>query len=233
MRDRRRIERALPDRRGCAMNELTFPFEIKSLDDAGLIEGVISAFDGMDSYGDTVQKGAYAKSLASIQSSGRKLPLLYQHDPHRPIGVWNELRETPSALVGKAELALDVRDGQEAYSLAKRGALTGISIGFSIPPGGYRREKDRRVLTEIDLWEASLVTFPADQAARVQRVKAIQGARDIEALLCEEGGMSSRKAKAAAAAAWKAINASDTESDAEAELIDLLQASTRRIAAGN
>ena len=62
----------------------TYPFEIKSLSDAGRIEGVISAFDGLDDYGDTIERGAYTKSLAAIASSGRKLPALYQHDPARP-----------------------------------------------------------------------------------------------------------------------------------------------------
>lgn len=212
------------------MDYAAFPFEIKSLTDAGLIEGIISAFDGVDSYGDTIRRGAYAKSLNDLQASGRKLPVLYQHDPTRPIGVWNQLLETDSGLVGKAELAMDVPDAKSAHSLAKVGALTGISIGYQVPKGGAFMDGNKRVLKEIELMEASLVTFPADTQARVTAVKAIHGARDIEEML-HRCGLSGRKAKAAASAAWRAINDSTDEAEATAELSRLFEQHTARLAA--
>jgi HK97 family phage prohead protease len=197
-----------------AMENRTLPFAIKSVAETGMIEGVISAFDGVDAYGDTIERGAYAKSIERLRKEARKLPLLYQHDTHRPIGVWAELRESGEGLIGKADLAMEVRDAQEAHALARKGALTGISIGFDIAPGGYRKEGNRRILTDIILYEASLVTFPADPKARVTAVKRrIDSARDIAELL-QEAGLSGRKAKLGAGAAWKAINEQSLNDDA-------------------
>lgn len=87
---------------------------------------------------------------------------------------------------------------------------------------------DTRVLTEIDLKEASLVTFPADPHARVHSVKAIGTVRDIEDLF-REHGMSGRRAKAAAAAAWKSLNSEDDDAAAEAELAAMFKASASRL----
>lgn len=195
----------------------TLPFSIKSIADSGIIEGVVSAFNGVDRVGDTILPGAYSRSLKALADSGRKLPVLYQHDPSRPIGVWSELTETGDALIGRAELSLEVRDAAEAFALAKQGALTGISIGFEVPPGGSKSEAGRRTLVEIDLWEASLVTFPADPNARVTAIKSITCAADIAELL-REAGYSGRKAKLAAGAAWRSLNDSCDEDAAAAIL---------------
>lgn len=212
------------------MNSQTLPFSIKSITDAGVVEGVISAFHQVDRVGDTIERGAYTKSIERLAREQRKLPVLYQHDPHRPIGVWTELSERSDALFGRAELALEVRDAQEAHALARKGALTGISIGFEVARGGARQEGNRRILSDIELWEASLVTFPADNHARVTSVKSFGCARDIADLL-QEAGLSGRKAKAAAGAAWKSINDHDDEAEAEAELARLFDQHSARLAA--
>lgn len=204
------------------MDKLTFPISIKSVAESGVIEGIVSAFDQVDSYGDTIVRGAYAKSIAQLQREGRSLPLLYQHDHTRPIGVWTDLEETPTGLKGRAELALEVRDAREAHALARKGALTGISIGYQVAPGGARKEGNRRLLSDIVLHEASLVTFPADRHARVTAVKSIGCAHDI-ALLLQEAGISNRKAKQAAGAAWKALNSTENDDAAIAVLSQALK----------
>ncbi|MGN6496604.1 MAG: HK97 family phage prohead protease [Tsuneonella sp.] len=209
------------------MNSQTLPFQIKSVTDSGVVEGVISAFGQVDRIGDTIEPGAYSKSIKRLEQDGRKLPLLYQHDPHRPIGVWTELSERSDALFGRAELAMEVRDAQEAHALARKGALTGISIGYEIAPGGSRKDGNRRILSDIDLWEASLVTFPCDTHARVTAVKDFACARDIAELL-QAAGLSGRRAKVAAGAAWKAMNEAEADED---EVRAILNASAARIAA--
>jgi HK97 family phage prohead protease len=118
------------------MDRLAFPFEIRALADSGEVEGLVSAFGGVDHYGDTVAPNAYAKSLASLAATGRKLPMLFGHDLKRPIGAWADLKETAAGLYGKGKITLACRDGAEAHALAKDGAIGGISIGFTIPDGG-------------------------------------------------------------------------------------------------
>jgi HK97 family phage prohead protease len=60
----------------------------------------------------------------------------------------------------------EVARGREAAALVAAGAIDGLSIGFRT----VRATKDdagRRVLSELDLWEVSLVTFPMLPEARV------------------------------------------------------------------
>lgn len=194
-------------------------FNIKQLSDVGHIEGLLSGFDNIDSYGDVMRKGAFSKTLAA--RAGRPMPMLLHHDIQRPIGAWKEWAETSDGLYVKGDLTLAARDGQEAYALAKAGALTGLSIGYYVVKGKVSRETGGSELFEVDLVEGSLVTVPSNPKTYVSTVKSIGGARDIEDLL-REAGLSGRKAKYAAGAAWKALNENteDTELAAIAQLFD-------------
>lgn len=204
------------------------PFEIKTLDDAGHIEGLAAGFNNVDHGGDRIMPGAFAKTLAG--RGGAPLPMLLYHDLSRPVGAWKEWQEVPEGLYVKGRLTLATRDGQEAHALVKDGALTGISIGW-LPSAPAHREGGARVLPEVELFEASLVTVPMNDRARVAAVKNITGARDIADLL-QEAGISGRKAKAAAGAAWKAIHQQQDETAAEAEWMAILAASTARMTKG-
>lgn len=203
-------------------------FEIKQLNDSGHIEGLAAGFGNVDHGGDKLLFGSMAKTLA--KRDGVPLPMLLHHDMTRPIGAWKEWQERPEGLFVRGNLALETRDAQEAHALAKAGALTGISIGWK-PMGNPRMEKGARVIDQVELFEASLVAVPMNDAARVSSVKSITGPRDIEALL-HEGGFSGRKAKAAATAAWRAINEASDEDEAEAAAAALLKASADRILKG-
>jgi phage head maturation protease len=139
-----------------------------------------------------------------------------------------EWKETADGLFVKGTITLATRDGQEAHALARDGALTGISIGYVPQQKSY--VGNTRVLSAVDLHEASLVAIPMNDRARVTAIKSITGARDIAELL-QEAGVSGRKAKAAAGAAWKAINDSNDDAEAEAEVRAILNASAARIAA--
>jgi hypothetical protein len=123
----------------------------------GLIEGYASLFGVKDLSDDIVVPGAFDGSLRRRGAEG--LRLLYQHDTEEPIGIFAEAFEDAVGLFIRAAINLETRRGFEAMSLLAQGALTGLSIGFNVvkaeraPPRG-------RLLTEIDLWEVSLVTFP-------------------------------------------------------------------------
>lgn len=210
------------------MDYAASPFEIKSLNDSGQIEGLLAGFGNVDSHGDRIAPMAFTKTLAARGT--QPLPMLLHHDLKRPIGAWKEWQERPDGLFVKGSLTLATRDAQEAYALARDGALTGLSIGF-MPP---KRRIDQRTgvadLLEIDLIEGSLVTVPSNPAARVSAIKCITNAGDIRELL-REAGLSGHKAKAAAGAAWKAINDTDNDAEAEAQVRAILNASAARIAA--
>lgn len=211
----------------CLMDYAASPFSIKSLTDAGQIEGLLAGFGNVDHGGDKLLAGSLTKSLAARTTP---LPMLLHHDLHRPIGSWKEWQERPDGLYVKGNLTLATRDGQEAYALASDGALTGLSIGWVAKQSARDRE-GVRVIAEADLFEGSLVTVPMNDKTRVASVKAITNARDIAELL-QGAGVSGRRAKAAAGAAWKAINDQSDEAAAETELAALIKSATARLAKG-
>lgn len=206
------------------MDTLGLSFSIKSLDDAGLIEGLAAGFGNVDHGGDMIMPGAFAKSLAS--RAGRAVPMLNNHDQGRPIGVWTELRETGEGLAAKGRIITSTRDGADAHALARAGAMGGLSIGYGVDR--HVRTTKARELHELTLHEVSLVAVPMNDRARISAVKAIGNVRDIEEML-HDGGMSGRKAKRAAEAAWKAINEAEDEAVSPA-LAALFKQSAARIA---
>lgn len=207
------------------MKQTASPFEIKNLSDSGQIEGILAGFGNVDFGGDKLVAGCLSKSLASRSTP---LPMLLHHDMRRPIGAWKEWTETRDGLFVKGTLTLSARDGQEAHALAKDGALTGLSIGWN-PTKSHNEASGARIVTEADIHEGSLVTVPMNPKAQVTSIKSIVTARDIAEIL-QDAGLSSRKAKAAAGAAWKAINQSDDDEQADAALAAILTAANARLA---
>lgn len=130
-------------------------------DDATL-EGYASLFGNIDQGGDAVQPGAFRASLAE----GRKVRMLWQHDPNQPIGVWDDVREDQKGLWVRGRILIDLAKGREAAALVAAGAIDGLSIGYRTKRA-ERNGKGRRLLTEVELWEVSLVTFPMLSEARV------------------------------------------------------------------
>jgi len=132
-------------------------------------EGYASLFGVPDGSGDIVAPGAFAKSLR--RRPPEKVRLLYQHSALEPLGVWQEIREDAHGLYVRGRLVLDVTRAREVRALMAEGALNGLSIGFRT----LRARKDahrNRILTEIELWEISVVTFPLLAASTVTAVGA-------------------------------------------------------------
>ena len=88
-----------------------------ALKDGAEIAGYASLFGAADQGGDVVQKGAYGASLARLAKAGSGVKMLWQHDPTRPIGVWDEVREDGRGLYVKGRLLLEVQAAREAHVL--------------------------------------------------------------------------------------------------------------------
>ncbi|MEL6608697.1 MAG: HK97 family phage prohead protease [Pseudomonadota bacterium] len=130
------------------------------------IEGYASFFGMTDNGGDIVERGAYAASLKAMAESGRTIKMLWQHDPAQPIGTWDEVREDERGLFVKGRLLPDVARAREAAVLLTAGAIDGLSIGYRTRKA-IKNSKGQRLLSELELWEVSLVTFPMLPEARV------------------------------------------------------------------
>jgi HK97 family phage prohead protease len=128
----------------------------------GLIEGYASLFGAPDQSGDVVERGAYARSLGD----GRRIKMLWQHDPREPIGTWDEVREDRKGLYVRGHLLSSVARAREAAALIEAGAIDGLSIGYRTVRA-TKNDKGQRLLSELELWEVSLVTFPMLPQARL------------------------------------------------------------------
>jgi uncharacterized protein len=119
-------------------------------------EGYASLFGVPDGAGDIVQRGAFAASLR--RRPPPQVRMLYQHLTADPLGVWEEIKEDSHGLYVRGRLVLGVQRAREVRSLFAEGALDGLSIGFRTVRA--RRAGASRLLSEIELWEISVVTFP-------------------------------------------------------------------------
>ncbi len=137
-----------------------------AITDNAVIEGYASLFGQADQGGDVVEAGAYARSIKALASDGRKVKMLWQHDPAQPIGVWDEVREDMRGLWVKGRLLESTQKGREAMALIGAGAIDGLSIGYRAVRA-VKNDKGQRLLQELELWEVSLVTFPMLPSARV------------------------------------------------------------------
>ena len=214
------------------METLDLPFEITSVktstkdsagNEVGSFEGLAAAFNNQDMVGDVIMPGAFKGSIRSP----KKIKMLWQHQSDQPVGVWTGFIETDKGLHAEGKLVLDVQRAAEAHALMKAGAVDGLSIGFRIPAKGsvFDRETGIRTITKIDLWEISLVTFPANPKARVSRVKMLNDVgelptpREMEAAL-RDMGFSRRQSRAFMSKGFAGL---DPEAAAAEELAERIQ----------
>jgi hypothetical protein len=136
------------------------------IEDDGTVEGYASLFGEIDAARDMVMPGAFARTLKS--RGIRRVPMLFQHDPAEPVGVWLELYEDFRGLRARGKLIPDVTRARELTALIRAGAIDGLSIGFRTVKGRVDPVSRVRKLIDVDLWEISIVTFPLLAGARVR-----------------------------------------------------------------
>ena len=136
------------------------------------ISGIVVPFDtearvsdGGPSYLERFARGSFAKT---IKERGDRVKLLLQHNSHDPIGKAIELREDAAGLLGSFRVS-SVPAGDQAIELVRDGVLDSFSVGFA--PVKHTREGEVTVRTEVALREASLVTFPAYDTARIHALR--------------------------------------------------------------
>ena len=135
----------------------------------GTVEGYASLFGEIDQARDMVVRGAFADTLRV--RGPRRVPMLFQHDPSEPVGIWLELREDSHGLYARGRLIPEVARARELLSLLRAGAVDGLSIGFRAARARIDPRTRVRSLIAVDLWEISIVTFALLAGARVHAVK--------------------------------------------------------------
>lgn len=204
-----------PERK--SIERLAFDLEVKLGGDgeaAGTINGYGSVFGLLDRGGDIVAPGAFKASIADWRRRKALPPMLWQHDPFTPVGVWTDITEDEKGLRVQGRLVLDVPQAAAARSLIAAGAVKGLSIGYQTIDSDIDRKTGARTLKKVDLWEISLVTFPMLPEAQISAVKSIDP-RALEAEL-RANGLSSAAAVKAVAIMKKHLRDGGAEPDHDA-----------------
>jgi len=144
------------------------------IEEDGTVEGYASLFGEIDGARDMVMPGAFRRTLKS--RGLRRVPMLFQHDPAEPVGVWLELVEDFRGLRARGRLIPEVARARELLALVRGGAVDGLSIGFRTVKGRVDPASRVRRIHDLDLWEISIVTFPLLAGARVRAKGAGTGA---------------------------------------------------------
>lgn len=214
---------------------------------SGAFSGYGSVFGNVDSYGDVVERGAYAETLDAFLASGF---IAIGHDwSATPVAYPTSAYEDDYGLHLTAQFH-STAAAQDARAVMRERIAAGKSVGLSI---GYRvrdsvdREDGVRELRGVDLFEVSIVTVPANRSAVVTGAKSglhaglsfaehsdavrvaveefVVRSRAIAGLRAKEGRVLSTATRARIASARESIEDSlSALADVDADLADLLAA---------
>jgi HK97 family phage prohead protease len=187
--------------------------------DTGRFAGYASVFGGVDTYGDTILRGAYESTL---RGHG-KPKMFFNHDSYAlPLGKWLAAKEDEHGLFVEGELTAGNPQSDAMRAALKHGTVDGLSIGYYLKKGDFDETEGGRVIRKVSkLVEVSIVTFPADDAARVdlssiksEDIDGLETIRDFERFLRDAGGLSKGLATALTSRAKLIFAPGDLEKDA-------------------
>ncbi len=197
---------------------LDFTIETKEITELGQFTAYASVFGNADWYGDIVEKGAFLKSIRNHKKNDTMPALLWQHTHEDVCGKILEAKEDAYGLLITGQFNLESECGKNTYATVKAGDVKTLSIGFNTlqwEPIDTKSPFDGRRLLELELWECSIVTFPANMAAKIQAVKGQRPTiREFEGLLMREG-FTRKDAQIISTKGYKALSAEEPEPEAK------------------
>ena len=152
--------------------------ELKATD-LGPIAGYFSTYDKTpDSYGDIIEPGAFTETIKAREESGHPFPLCFNHDFSAVIGAVNSVKDTEKGPYIEATF-LDTALAQDVRKMLLSGAIYQFSFAYEVKGSREPNEEEKKagvtnVLTEVEVFEISVVTVPANQNAVATEVKAIE-----------------------------------------------------------
>ena len=154
-----------------------FKFDLESVGEDGEFSGYAAIFGNVDSGGDVIEKGAFAKTIK--EDFDRVKILFYHQDCELPIGKPLELREDDKGLFIRAKIS-DTQRGRDIRTLLKDGVLNELSIGYDAVDFYYDGDTHVRHLKEVRLWEVSVVPWAMNELAQINEVKSLAEALRME-----------------------------------------------------
>jgi hypothetical protein len=145
----------------------SYPAEFNADISQRTIEGYAAVFGNVDSWGDVIERGAFAKTL---QEQPGRIKCCWQHDWTWPIGKPVLIEEDAKGLSTMTRIA-QTRAGDDALALCAEGIVTEMSIGYNTIKSLMDEEAGIRYLQEVRLFEYSPVTWAANELAVITGVK--------------------------------------------------------------
>lgn len=171
--------------------QMDMQLKIKSVNDDGFFSGYGSVNYTKDSYGDIVMPGAFAKSLNDWNAKNKWPPVLFNHNRDEIIGCYTKMYEDEHGLYVEGRLLIEnISKAREVHALLKAQVIDGLSIGYRTVKEEYDRDNDSLKLLEVKLYEVSIVTFPANDEARINCVKydyGLPSSEQFKELLIKNG----------------------------------------------
>lgn len=169
-----KIDNKIQQKRETVKNRQLFKLTVKEAsvvdEDKHVIEVKFASFGNVDSDGDLLVKGCFAKSIndrGPESSTNRKIAFLWQHDMRDPIGKILKIDEREDGAYATVQLSdFDaVPNAKRAYYQLQEGTLNQFSFGFNYiwDKMEYDEEKDAFIIMEVKLYEISVVTMGANE----------------------------------------------------------------------
>lgn len=167
-----------------ARERKALPVEWKADPASGGLVGYASTFGNVDLGGDLVAPGAFAATIADIKANG--IPLLADHraDTASVLGTIHDAEEDTTGLQVRARFS-SAPSAQEVRTKLLEGHLGKMSIGYEALDYAYEQRDGQqvRILTQIKLWEVSVVVMPMNPEAVIAGVKSHPGGVDVDGRL--------------------------------------------------
>ena len=152
--------------------------ELKA-DEVGKVAGFFSTYDKEpDSYGDIIEPGAFTNTIEKRKATGHPFPLCFNHDFDKVIGRVESIEDKDVGPYIEATF-LDTQLAQDVRTMLKSEAIYQFSFAYDVLKRRDPTEEEKaagvmNVLQEIELFEVSIVTVPANQHAVVTEVKSVE-----------------------------------------------------------
>lgn len=169
------------------VRSLVLPVETRSAGEQMTVAGYAAIFGDVtvvaDLFEETIQRGAFTRSVRADD-----VRAFFGHDSRSVLGRKQagtlRLAEDAKGLAVEIDLP-DTTLGRDVRTLIERGDISGMSFGFQCvaEEWDFSRPMARRTITDLDLYEVSIVSVPAYAGTSIA-LRSLEHARGSSEIRC-------------------------------------------------
>jgi len=157
---------------------------VTAITDLGEFEALAATYD-IDRVKDKIIFGAFEKTIAEWQASGKLIPVDWAHSNAAQDLIGSVKPATMREIPGQGlyvEGQLDLQGSEVAREAwrAMKAKIVALSFGYLVPEGGAKKRRDgTNELREIDLFAITVATRPINPKTRFLSLKAATAERSV------------------------------------------------------